>query len=532
MEMFPPEQYEEVRSSFSDNFNFQQLDGAVSIDTCRDVYNFENEFPDLLPSETTQIPPNLTYNPVVDLQQAYNSKIQYYPSSIQQPATTQHLQPTQYNSITEPPISGQIKTDFNQATQWEPNYNYQGTSNSYSVPTTYQTQAINTTQSQDTSLQFLYKDPQTQQCFQYDPQTQLMMQLTQIPPVYQDIQCQVPLTLNENICPPVQTTQEPAKKLSKWRKKVLNSIEVCKVCGDRSSGWHYNVLACEGCKSFFKRSISRNDVHKCKYGGKCEMNLYMRKRCKACRLEHCHAKGMKAEFVQLPTVATEKAKKKRKNEDDIDAKNSAKRSCLPKLEIRPLNTVETDLIHSLLLSQNEFEHPSVVTVELLVMFIKRLPDFQKFCQHDQVILLKAASSETMMIRTARRYDPVHDTILVSNNDAYDMAGLRNDDLFQFCRKVSKLEVDNEEFAILTAMTVFSEREKLMEMEKVEQIQAEYASVLRAYVLYNKPKPIVRFGSLLNLVVDIRSLARANIEYCSSYKAKFPQLLKELWDIPN
>merc|ERR1712096_523215 len=213
---------------------------------------------------------------------------------------------------------------------------------------------------------------------------------------------------------------------------------------------------------------------------------------------------MKAEFVQLPTVATEKAKKKRKNEDDIDAKNSAKRSCLPKLEIRPLNTVETDLIHSLLLSQNEFEHPSVVTVELLVMFIKRLPDFQKFCQNDQVILLKAASSETMMIRTARRYDPVHDTILVSNNDAYDMAGLRNDDLFQFCRKVSKLEVDNEEFAILTAMTVFSEREKLMELEKVEQIQAEYASVLRAYVLYNKPKPIVRFGSLLNLVVDIRN----------------------------
>ena len=102
----------------------------------------------------------------------------------------------------------------------------------------------------------------------------------------------------------------------------------------------------------------------------------------------------------------------------------------------------------------------------LLTFGKRLPGFPNLCQTDQLILLKAASSETM-IRTARRYDPIKDTIVFSNNDAYDnsaydTAGLRNDDFFQFC----KLNVDDAEFAILTAITVFSDREHLVEKEKV------------------------------------------------------------------
>ena len=65
---------------------------------------------------------------------------------------------------------------------------------------------------------------------------------------------------------------------------------------------------------------------------------------------------------------------------------------------------------------------------------------------------------------------------------------------------------------------------------------EYVKTLRAYVNYNRPNPSVFLGSLLSLLVDLRSLALSNIHHCIYlYKMKaylLHPLLKELWDIPS
>ena len=321
---------------------------------------------------------------------------------------------------------------------------------------------------------------------------------------------------------PQPSQPPPVKKLSKWKEKVTKSTDVCVVCGDKSSGWHYNVLACEGCKGFFRRSIARMMKYSCKFSNNCEIDMHARKRCQACRLRKCYERGMKAQCVESQQAAQEKAEKKRRLEEELEARNlrqlarRAKTTPAP-LDVRPLTSSELELVQSLQESQASLEHPSpallhqidvmagqeesdedgtllqmtqttVITVRLIIEFNKRLPGFSTLCQADQMVLLKASSSESMMIRTARRYDPVKDNIVFSNNDtydnnSYDFVGLRNDELFQFCRKVAKLGLDHAEFALLTAISVFSEREQLGDIKKV---------TTRKYFTFHIISPCVTF----------------------------------------
>uniref|UniRef100_A0A4W4HAF1 Nuclear receptor subfamily 5, group A, member 5 n=1 Tax=Electrophorus electricus TaxID=8005 RepID=A0A4W4HAF1_ELEEL len=74
--------------------------------------------------------------------------------------------------------------------------------------------------------------------------------------------------------------------------------EVCPVCGDRVSGYHYGLLTCESCKGFFKRSVQNNKRYICAERQSCPMDLAQRKRCPYCRFQKCLAVGMRREAVR------------------------------------------------------------------------------------------------------------------------------------------------------------------------------------------------------------------------------------------
>lgn len=66
---------------------------------------------------------------------------------------------------------------------------------------------------------------------------------------------------------------------------------------------------------------------------------------------------------------------------------------------------------------------------------------------------------------ARRYDAVSDSILFANNrsytrDSYKMAGMADtiEDLLHFCRQMYTMTVDNVEYALITAIVIFSGNE--------------------------------------------------------------------------
>ncbi|KAK6466735.1 oxysterols receptor LXR-beta-like isoform X1 [Huso huso] len=85
------------------------------------------------------------------------------------------------------------------------------------------------------------------------------------------------------------------RKRKKGPSPKMLGFELCVVCGDRASGFHYNVLSCEGCKGFFRRSVIKGAGYSCKGGGACSMDPYMRRKCQHCRYRKCRQAGMREE---------------------------------------------------------------------------------------------------------------------------------------------------------------------------------------------------------------------------------------------
>ncbi|CAJ0578567.1 unnamed protein product, partial [Mesorhabditis spiculigera] len=48
--------------------------------------------------------------------------------------------------------------------------------------------------------------------------------------------------------------------------------ELCLVCNDISTGYHYGVPSCNGCKTFFRRTIMKKQTFVCQYEGKCPVD--------------------------------------------------------------------------------------------------------------------------------------------------------------------------------------------------------------------------------------------------------------------
>ncbi|EYC03498.1 hypothetical protein Y032_0093g2625 [Ancylostoma ceylanicum] len=57
-------------------------------------------------------------------------------------------------------------------------------------------------------------------------------------------------------------------------KATANTEEstICSVCCDEASGRHYGVVACFGCKGFFRRTVRAGKNYICRYDQKCRID--------------------------------------------------------------------------------------------------------------------------------------------------------------------------------------------------------------------------------------------------------------------
>ncbi|XP_076967874.1 bile acid receptor isoform X2 [Tamandua tetradactyla] len=374
----------------------------------------------------------------------------------------------------------------------------------------------------------------------------------------------------------------------------IKGDELCVVCGDRASGYHYNALTCEGCKGFFRRSITKNAVYKCKNGGNCVMDMYMRRKCQECRLRKCKEMGMLAECMytgilikqlnstknllrrQMPGLLTEiqcKSKRLRKNvkqpsgpassegSEGRDSRQGASptTSCREKTELTP---DQQTLLHYIMDSYSKQRMPQEITnkilkeefsaeenfliltematshVQILVEFTKRLPGFQTLDHEDQIALLKGSAVEAMFLRSAEIFNkklPAGHAVLLE--ERIRKSGISDEyitPMFSFYKSVGELKMTQEEYALLTAIVILSpDRQYIKDREAVEKLQEPLLDVLQKLCKIHQPENPQHFACLLGRLTELRTFNHNHAEMLMSWRAndhKFTPLLCEIWDV--
>lgn len=109
----------------------------------------------------------------------------------------------------------------------------------------------------------------------------------------------------QQIQPTIKTSQQQSnhqqqnqQHQNQQQQTTQPQLVECIVCGDKSSGKHYGQLTCEGCKSFFKRSVRRNLTYTCRSTRSCPIDQHHRNQCQYCRFKKCVKVGMRKEGWQ------------------------------------------------------------------------------------------------------------------------------------------------------------------------------------------------------------------------------------------
>ncbi|KAI1718737.1 zinc finger, c4 type (two domains) domain-containing protein [Ditylenchus destructor] len=90
----------------------------------------------------------------------------------------------------------------------------------------------------------------------------------------------------------------PNRRLLPLKGPKTQAPTQCLICGDRASCCHYDVPSCNGCKTFFRRTLLSKKRYVCNYNGFCNV-FKSNERCRACRFDRCVLAGMNPRAMHL-----------------------------------------------------------------------------------------------------------------------------------------------------------------------------------------------------------------------------------------
>ncbi|XP_051777450.1 peroxisome proliferator-activated receptor gamma isoform X1 [Erpetoichthys calabaricus] len=347
------------------------------------------------------------------------------------------------------------------------------------------------------------------------------------------------------------------------------SIE-CRVCGDKASGFHYGVHACEGCKGFFRRTIrlklvyDRCDLH-------CRIHKKSRNKCQYCRFQKCLMVGMSHNAIRFGRMPqAEKEKLLAEISSDIEQMNPEcadlralakhlydsylKSFSLTKAKARAILTGKTGEkapfviydMNSLMTGQQFVSYKqnsvpgqgqeqnkeveiqlfqrcqfrSVEAVREITEFAKSIPGFIGLDLNDQVTLLKYGVHEVIFSTLASLMNK--DGVLISDGQGFMtrefLKSLRKpfcelmEPKFEFSVKFNSLELDDSDLAVFIAVIILSgDRPGLVNVKPIEDLQDNMLQALELQLKMNHPDAPHLFAKLLQKMTDLRQIVTEHVQ---------------------
>lgn len=365
-----------------------------------------------------------------------------------------------------------------------------------------------------------------------------------------------PVTPDDVQMPTVNNDQEKTKSNNKKlppAPKQLYTTELtvlCRICGDKASGFHYGVHSCEGCKGFFRRTIKKSLVYKpCRAQKQCKLSLGSRNKCQYCRFQRCLKAGMSQDAVRFGRMPKVEREKLMADKEELE---ESSRSRI--LELRSISDnikqmyvqhllgripvqkdkditdsskeVNKDAVITTLMSEEEFQnwrvyeryqHIMVPLMEGAVRFAKQIPGFSDLSTNDQIILMKQSSMSVAIIANNCAVDQITFTIydremnLVLDRMSIlecQIARVMFGQLLRFYDKLNRFGLLQSEIALFCAAICFAENPFLDNTIGVDKIQQDLLQALKIELKHNHPKQRYTFPNLVMMMTDLRQVVEA------------------------
>ncbi|XP_064861910.1 retinoic acid receptor RXR-gamma-A-like isoform X2 [Oncorhynchus nerka] len=336
------------------------------------------------------------------------------------------------------------------------------------------------------------------------------------------------------------------------------SKHICAICGDRSSGKHYGVYSCEGCKGFFKRTIRKDLSYTCRDSKQCLIDKRQRNRCQYCRYQKCLAMGMKREgacvcvcvcvCVSLclcvcdshvcvflcAAVQEERQRGREKSDNEVESTSSFNEDMPVEKILDAELAIEPKTEACMEASAGNSKNDPVTNIcqaadkqlFTLVEWAKRIPHFSELALDDQVILLRAGWNELLIASFSHRSVTVKDGILLatglhvhrSSAHSAGVGSIFDRVLTELVSKMKDMQMDKTELGCLRAIVLFNPDAKgLSNPTEVEALREKVYASLESYTKHRYPEQPGRFAKLLLRLPALRSIGLKCLEHLFFFK---------------